>query len=57
MRLKLCNNPEELTDALSMHQNAIELKTALESVHEADFGLDKELALNIVSCMDDFIQE
>jgi hypothetical protein len=48
MRVKLCNHPEELTEALSMHQNAVELKTALESVHDADFGLDKELSLNIV---------
>jgi hypothetical protein len=55
MRVKLCANPEELLDALAMHQNAAELKTALESVQDADFGLDKELALNIVSCMDDFI--
>ena len=40
-----------------MHSKSQELITALESVKDADFGLDKELALNIVSCMDDYIRE
>lgn len=44
-------------EALTMHSNSQELITTLESVKDADFGLDKELALNIVSCMDDYIQE